>query len=592
MSKFSILPDGTVDIPSTTASSFNPDSVLPSLTASTASLTRSDSAALLKRRSNGGAHRSRRHAATNVLKPLLGRQKAKPKRLPNKPLEGLEPWEIAELQHLKDLQDSTFSSEFGSSLLDLYVNSPGTTFVTAEPSAPPSGPSAHEAAAEFLRTRGKRPVPAASLRPFTSEKLPKHLQSQLSAPSTPKAGEESVVQAAMAMSLPEPRKPSKTTHNSSKKVTPLMLPGMKVAPPVDASVDDSRGSTRSTASRSIQLAFQMQGLVQDAETDRTQQERKSSVVAPGASWATVCPFLKFLKKHRKHHPHGSGDGEDIVHKHQAERKHTEQQSFGYRQHESDPAPPIEMHAKTAGMVDSLQQWLATGKGGKQPNKEPSGNLLRSNVAMADDLTNGGDKAEWRGLIIVAKKYNLPINDVRDYKFEFDDLLAAMRIQTSVGHISREDFLELIRKRCNIRDRDEIPIQLLTCIPSDKVRIDFEDFVKWSILTAWCEETLMPDPDGRHIRKLAREQKMLLPDVERIKRLFDEFDTDGSGEIEEEEFRHILYRMLRVKNTTDIPLKRLQRYWREVDLDGSGNVGFDEFLIWFKTSFAKNGKLNL
>jgi len=77
-------------------------------------------------------------------------------------------------------------------------------------------------------------------------------------------------------------------------------------------------------------------------------------------------------------------------------------------------------------------------------------------------------------------------------------------------------------------------------------------------------------------------------VERVKCLFDKIDVDGSGEIEQGEFRILLYDLLQCRKD-DIPVKRLQRYWREVDLDGSGSVGFNEFLIWYKTSFSQDGK---
>lgn len=99
--------------------------------------------------------------------------------------------------------------------------------------------------------------------------------------------------------------------------------------------------------------------------------------------------------------------------------------------------------------------------------------------------------------------------------------------------------------------------------------------------------MMPSPTERRTRQLAREHGMPLPDVEALTNFFNEFDTDGSGEIDEDEFRGILYKIIGVKTETDVPLKRLQRYWREVDMDGDGSITFNEFLIWHKTCFMKS-----
>lgn len=179
-----------------------------------------------------------------------------------------------------------------------------------------------------------------------------------------------------------------------------------------------------------------------------------------------------------------------------------------------------------------------------------------------------------------------MNEVRQFKREFDEYDS-----DGTGRITREEMSNLIRNRTGMDLEDEIPKHLLYGIPQGEDRIGFESFLRWSILTSWTEEMMMPSKAERNIRALAREQEMPLPDVEKVKAMFDEFDTDGSGEIEEEEFRHILYKMLHVRDVTDVPIKRLQRYWREVDIDGSGSIGFDEFLIWYKTSFNKDGRLD-
>merc|ERR1712003_21752 len=96
---------------------------------------------------------------------------------------------------------------------------------------------------------------------------------------------------------------------------------------------------------------------------------------------------------------------------------------------------------------------------------------------------------------------------------------------------------------------------------------------------------------REIRKVAREQNIPILDVERIRKMFEEFDVDGSDEIEEAEFRHILYRLWNVKDVSDVPVKRLHRLWRELDTDNSGSIGFTEFLVWYQCLMAGETKKN-
>ena len=77
----------------------------------------------------------RRQAVGNVLQPLVARHRrsatkcsygskrqSKPKC--SKPMEGLEPWEVAELHHIQAMQDSNFGPSFGVGLLHRYFRKP------------------------------------------------------------------------------------------------------------------------------------------------------------------------------------------------------------------------------------------------------------------------------------------------------------------------------------------------------------------------------------------------------------------------------------------------------------------------------------
>ena len=47
---------------------------------------------------------------------------------------------------------------------------------------------------------------------------------------------------------------------------------------------------------------------------------------------------------------------------------------------------------------------------------------------------------------------------------------------------------------------------------------------------------------------------------KVKKKFDEFDEDGSGEIDPHEFKQMIAFFMKVKNMDDIPESRLNRYW--------------------------------
>jgi len=273
-------------------------------------------------------------------------------------------------------------------------------------------------------------------------------------------------------------------------------------------------------------------------------------------WAKICPFLKFLKK-----PSDLWQGDEERDGHR---------DFGVSRVLGDcqEMQPTEMHAKTAGMMGSLQSWLHSGSIKTPKAQDRPGGL------MADEKDKA-EKADWRTLISLSKKYNVPMSEARDMSQEFKD-----HDVDGTGYISVQQFHSFIRKRANLPEGKEIPDHLVKPIRKGQGRINFEDFLRWSFLTAWTEEMMQPCPSERHLRQLAREQDMTLPDVEKVKQLFNEFDTDCSGEIDEDEFRLILYKVLRVRDVTDVPLKRLQRLWREVDVDKDGLVNFNEFLVWY------------
>jgi len=144
---------------------------------------------------------------------------------------------------------------------------------------------------------------------------------------------------------------------------------------------------------------------------------------------------------------------------------------------------------------------------------------------------------------LAKRHGCCISDVLKYWHEF----RGCDPQPS-GDISWRRFIELLRGRAGLDPQEEIPRHLLGRLAHlEKLgRVNFEDFLCWSVSVAWLEELQVPQTE-REIRRIAREKNMTLLEVDRFKRTFDKFDSDGSGEIEEKEFRSMMYSIFKVKD---------------------------------------------
>eukprot|EP00930_Biecheleria_cincta_P067476 TRINITY_DN5409_c0_g1_i5.p1 TRINITY_DN5409_c0_g1~~TRINITY_DN5409_c0_g1_i5.p1 ORF type:complete len:194 (-),score=32.30 TRINITY_DN5409_c0_g1_i5:291-872(-) len=89
-----------------------------------------------------------------------------------------------------------------------------------------------------------------------------------------------------------------------------------------------------------------------------------------------------------------------------------------------------------------------------------------------------------------------------------------------------------------------------------------------------------------IASIARKHDISRVEAGRVKQKFDEFDLDGSGEIEYGEFRKVMASLMGMVDLGDIPPDRMNRFWKEIDRDQSGSVDFKEFTDWFLKYFPE------
>eukprot|EP00930_Biecheleria_cincta_P022356 TRINITY_DN16326_c0_g1_i1.p1 TRINITY_DN16326_c0_g1~~TRINITY_DN16326_c0_g1_i1.p1 ORF type:complete len:378 (+),score=72.15 TRINITY_DN16326_c0_g1_i1:47-1180(+) len=88
-----------------------------------------------------------------------------------------------------------------------------------------------------------------------------------------------------------------------------------------------------------------------------------------------------------------------------------------------------------------------------------------------------------------------------------------------------------------------------------------------------------------VKEIAQKHNISEVDLDKIKKKFDFFDTDKSGEIEFEEFEQMMGSLLGLKQASDVPTERINRFWREIDIDGNGSVDFGEFVEWYTKYFS-------
>jgi len=213
---------------------------------------------------------------------------------------------------------------------------------------------------------------------------------------------------------------------------------------------------------------------------------------------------------------------------------------------------------------------------------PSPNHIRKSksASASGDQERQRPQLEIMRCVKLARECRVEPWEVREL---FEDFV---RLDTSGDMLlSVSEFEETIRRRCNIPKGQSIPPHLLDqqwrMVDSDRSGgISFEEYLLWCVNHAWQEELLVTDPKEREIRRIAREHKFNLSQVEEVRKVFDKFDADKSGSIDMNEFQDVVASLTGVPIGSDsMSVIRLRQLFREVDRDGSGEIGFEEFVVW-------------
>merc|ERR1719478_451360 len=96
-----------------------------------------------------------------------------------------------------------------------------------------------------------------------------------------------------------------------------------------------------------------------------------------------------------------------------------------------------------------------------------------------------------------------------------------------------------------------------------------------------EELDIPEEE-LELRRRAKELGLHVDELSLILEAYVDVDTDGSGQIEKDEFEALLSTFC----PDGIKPKRFQldEWWNQVDTDRNGLIDFDEFIAWYLKAF--------
>lgn len=208
----------------------------------------------------------------------------------------------------------------------------------------------------------------------------------------------------------------------------------------------------------------------------------------------------------------------------------------------------------------------------------------SNFAM-----RGSSKQHPHDIVDLAQSLHMPWEDLKNAVHLFKQHagnLAAVDFQDIA--LTKEQFSKVFCEMCHVESLDQISPELLqstfrTADRDGNGNVDIEEFALWFSSHSFSEEIVL-DKASLEVRRLARKLDLPLMDIDRYKKTFDKYDTDGSGLIEYDEFDDLLQSLLKTTEALRLPHERVQNLWRSADTDGSGELDFEEFVAFYMRYF--------
>jgi Ca2+-binding EF-hand superfamily protein len=192
----------------------------------------------------------------------------------------------------------------------------------------------------------------------------------------------------------------------------------------------------------------------------------------------------------------------------------------------------------------------------------------------------------------AKEMAVPLDGMRTAFSLFRDHAVVPRDGSLLtdGYLTRSNIVPLFRQMLGeAADAEEEGLFLDRALKSaDKDGngvLNFHEFAIWYSSHCFVEGFHL-DAKEQALRKLARKLGVSATEIDVYKRHFDTFDADSSGSIDAEEFEEVLYMCGNVPRHIGLPTSRINQLWMAADTDGSGEIDFEEFVVFFRKYFQK------
>lgn len=188
--------------------------------------------------------------------------------------------------------------------------------------------------------------------------------------------------------------------------------------------------------------------------------------------------------------------------------------------------------------------------------------------------------------LLATKFRLNLYEVKNILDEFD------KTGKRNGDNDEESVMTLAQFKgflCRVFEVPSVPDDVVgnayEACQGDKCVVTIEAFLQWYTINMFTIVNLLnADLDtiagNELIYTLAKKHQVPTMTIDKVKSKFDLYDSDGSGEIEYEEFKYLFTVLLKVKSERDLSQDRAMRAWKEIDVDRSGGVDFSEFTEWY------------
>jgi len=207
------------------------------------------------------------------------------------------------------------------------------------------------------------------------------------------------------------------------------------------------------------------------------------------------------------------------------------------------------------------------------------------LGLSKNSDSIGEK-EFAELVRLSHSLHVPLDDVRKYWKDFLSLGV-----NKDNLLPRERFVACVHARCNLPRDAPVPMELLRDewfkrTPEHGEHVDFEAFLEWSLGTEYVEELIVSDPRERHLRQLARECNLLPNEVDMLKRIFDKYDKNNRGFLEEATFAQAAQQLAREHHNVALGMCSLKTIWADLVFKAGDRIDLETFLNWYTTAFDR------